>query len=132
MTTYRVLTITKRKSTVYINLEHAVDSSFTHYFSVSESVLLTSNPFTIFSILLRSLGDDAVSGFGETVSGLTGGEVEVARTFPEGELLRLLVWELGVTVSNALPNGDEPGRVYGANLEGIIIIVIAPLLLLLN
>lgn len=80
----------------------------THYFSVSASVCFTSKPFTIFSMLFKSLGEFAVSGFGETVLGLNGGETELPLAFPEGELLKLRVCELGVTVSNALPSGEEP------------------------
>lgn len=85
------------------------------------SFCLTSSPFTIFSMLLRSLGEVAASGLGESVLGLGGGDIEPALALPEGELLRLLVCELGVTVSKALPNGDELtpellGSVYGVNL----------------
>lgn len=58
-------------------------------------------------MLFKSLGDPAVSGLGEVVFGLKGGESELPLSFPEGELLKLLVCELGVTVSKALPNGEE-------------------------
>lgn len=74
---------------------------------------------TIFSILLRSLGDDAAfsGGFGEVVLGLNGGDSDSCVVLPAGELDKLLC-EPGVTVSNALPKGDEPtvlfGSVYGA------------------
>lgn len=74
-------------------------------------------------MLFRSLGDDAVSGLGLSVLGrIGGGDSEPPRPpFPDGELLRLLVCELGVTVSKAEPNGDELtvwfelGNVYGVN-----------------
>lgn len=71
------------------------------------SLCFTSKPLTIFSILFKSLGELAASGLGDVVLGLNGGERELPRIFPEGELLRLLVWELGVTVSKALPRGEE-------------------------
>lgn len=56
-------------------------------------------------MLFKSLGDEAaVSPLGDPVLGLIGGD-----TFPpEGELLKLLVCELGVTVSKALPSGEPP------------------------
>lgn len=71
-------------------------------------------------MLLRSFGlCEAASGFGEAVPGLSGGDSDASCAFPAGELLRLLC-EPGVTVSKALPNGDDPtvlfGSVYGANL----------------
>lgn len=77
------------------------------------SVCLTSKPFTIFSILFKSLGDEAVSGLGDSVLGLMGGDNELPLAFPEGELLKLLVCELGVTVSKALPSGEEPTPALG-------------------
>lgn len=82
-----------------------------HYLSLKSSFCLTSKPFTIFSILFKSLGELAVSGFGDVVLGLKGGDSEVPLIFPDGELLRLL----GVTVSKALPNGEEltPDVVFG-------------------
>lgn len=72
-------------------------------------------------MLFRSDGELAVSGLGDVVLGLSGGDKELPRSLPEGELLRLLVCEPGVTVSKALPNGEELtpvvelGRVYGVN-----------------
>lgn len=108
---------------------------------VTRSLLLfglTSNPFTIFSILLSSLAvvellpvggvEFAIVGVtspeegGDPDSGGGGGDVTDG-LFPEGEglLLRLLLpalgsmvllWllcsEPGVTVSNADPRGDPP------------------------
>lgn len=73
-------------------------------------------------MLFKSLGELAVSGFGDALLGLKGGEIEPPLIFPDGELLKLLVCELGVTVSNALPRGEELtpdvvfGNVYGVNL----------------
>lgn len=60
-------------------------------------------------MLFKSLGEEAVSGLGDVVFGRTGcGDIDPPLTFPEdGELLRLLVWEPGVTVSKALPIGEE-------------------------
>lgn len=95
---------------------------FHYYLSLKSSFCLTSRPFTIFSMLFKSLGELAVSGFGDEVFGLKGGDSDDPRIFPDGELLKLLVCELGVTVSNALPRGEELtpcvafGKVYGVNL----------------
>lgn len=93
-----------------------------YYLSLISSVCLTSKPFTIFSMLFKSLGELAASGLGDAVFGLSGGDSDPPLILPEGELLKLLVWELGVTVSKALPRGEELtpelelGRVYGVNL----------------
>lgn len=58
-------------------------------------------------MLFKSLGELAASGLGDAVLGLSGGDKDPPLILPDGELLRLLVWELGVTVSKALPKGEE-------------------------
>lgn len=71
-----------------------------HYYLSRSSTVFTSSPFTIFSMLFKSLGE---AGLGEAVLGRTGGDTEPPRTFPpDGEELRLRVCP-GVTVSKALP-----------------------------
>lgn len=65
-------------------------------------------------MLFRSLGEDAVSGLGLSVLGLIGGDNDPPLALPDGELLKLLVCELGVTVSKALPKGEELTVVLGS------------------
>lgn len=59
-------------------------------------------------MLLRSLGEDAVSGLGDALLARPVGDVDPALNLPDGELLRLRVCDPGVTVSKALPSGEDP------------------------